>query len=216
VSYDTAGAWNDDAPFSVIACDLDGDGDEDLATTNDGSDTVSILLNDSAGRFGSLVRWAIGPTDVRFEPVDLTCCDLDGDGRLDLITSNRASDNISILYNAGNVGGVPQFSPAAHYPVGEAPWAVRCARIDDDAHVDIVTANLTSDSVSVLINDGQGGISGASSYSVGVGDAPRSMAVCDIDGDTDLDVVTGNVSGKSVTVFRISSPPTTPATRCPS
>jgi hypothetical protein len=49
-----------DAPYSIFAADLDGDGDLDLATANYGSDNVSILLNSSVqvpalNEFGLLV-----------------------------------------------------------------------------------------------------------------------------------------------------------------
>lgn len=201
-TYATTGAADDDAPFAVAACDLDGDGHPDLATVNDASDTVSVLLNDGAGGFGTLRRWRVGPTDTQSEPVDLACCDFDGDERLDLLTVNRLADNVSILLNLGILEDVPQFSTATHYSVGEAPWAIGCARIDADAYPDIVTVNITSNNVSVLINDGAGGVDQIASHTVAVGDGPRAMTLCDIDADTDLDVMTANVTGKSVTVLR--------------
>lgn len=200
--YVTTKATSDDAPFAVVACDLNGDGHLDLATANDASDTISVLVSDGMGGFGAPHRGAVGPAGTRFEPVDIACCDLDGDQRLDLITANRSSDNISILYNTGNLHGVPQFASPVNHAVGQAPWAVRCAPINPDAHPDIVTANFTSNSVSVLINDGSGGVNPAASYAVSVGSAPRSLALCDIDGDADLDLLTANLSGKSVTVLR--------------
>jgi hypothetical protein len=106
------------------------------------------------------------------------------------------------LYNLGVTAGIPQFSVAVHHPVGEAPWAVKCGRINADNHFDLVTANFTADNVSVLINNGFGAIDGVASYAVSVGDSPRSLAMCDIDGDSDMDVITGNMSGRSVSVLK--------------
>ena len=202
IVYDTTHALTDDSPFAVRLCDLDGDGDLDVVTANDASDTISVLLNDGLGSLGELRQWPVGSTSAVFEPVDVDCCDLNGDQLMDLVVGNHTADTVSILLGEGVVGGVPQFAAAIHHPVGEAPWAVRCAPVDADAYPDIVTADFTAATVSVLINDGSGGIAPEDSYSVPVGNAPRSMALCDIDGDLDLDVITGNMSGKNITVLR--------------
>ena len=47
-------------PLSVFSADLDGDGDNDLAVANYGSDNVSVLLNNGNGTFagkGGLCCW---------------------------------------------------------------------------------------------------------------------------------------------------------------
>ncbi len=199
--FPTTAAPTGDAPISVVACDLDGDGFPDLATANDATDTVTVLLRE-ANAYVSSTRWPVGTAGTRYEPVDIACCDLNGDQQLDLITANRSSDNITILYNTGNVGGVPQFAAPVHHPVGEAPWAVVCAPISVDPHPDIVIANFSSNTVSVLLNDDAGAIDTLASYTVNTGTAPRTLAACDIDGDSDLDVLVGNLGGKSVSVLR--------------
>lgn len=202
-SYITTDATSNDAPFTVNTCDIDGDGDMDIITANDASDTVSILLNMGNGMFSTAVRWPVGEfEDEIIEPVDVDCCDIDGDNRLDIITANHTSDDISVLFNEGSINGVPQFSMPVRYAVGEAPWAVRCLPINMDQHADIVVANFTSDSVSVLLNMGDGTFDPTRSYDVSVGDGPRSLATCDVDGDNDSDIITGNFTSKNVTVLR--------------
>lgn len=201
--FATSDVTVDDAPFSVVSCDVDGDGDLDLVTANDASDTISVQLNDGQGTFGSLRRWTVASNaEMVVEPVDVTCCDFDDDGAVDLITANHTSDNVSILFNKGLAEGVPQFGAPVHYAVGEAPWAVRCVPIDGDSHPDIITADFTSDSVTVLTNDGMGGVSFEHSYAVAVGNGPRSMALCDFDGDNDVDVATGDFGGKTISLLR--------------
>lgn len=86
--------------------------------------------------------------------------------------------DVSILLGLGVVQGVPQFGPAVHHLVGEAPWAVRCAPVDGDGYADIITAGFTEDAVSILINDGAGGVAADDSYSVAVGNAPRVTTRC--------------------------------------
>lgn len=54
VSVGTAG------PFSVVIGDLNGDGTPDLAVANQNSNTVSILLGDGIGAFGTATNFAVG------------------------------------------------------------------------------------------------------------------------------------------------------------
>ncbi|NIO07974.1 MAG: VCBS repeat-containing protein, partial [Deltaproteobacteria bacterium] len=58
VVYDGSGTFAPDSvyaagdgPHSVFSADLDGDGDLDLAAANNGSDSVSVLLNNGDGTF---------------------------------------------------------------------------------------------------------------------------------------------------------------------
>src|SRR5207247_5690349 len=48
------------APFSVAVGDFNGDGKLDLATANEGSANVSILLGDGTGAFGAVITFAVG------------------------------------------------------------------------------------------------------------------------------------------------------------
>ncbi|UCE61843.1 MAG: hypothetical protein JSU63_08900, partial [Phycisphaerales bacterium] len=108
------------------------------------------------------------------EPVAVACCDVDGDELVDLITANHTSDDISVLLNGRLAEGTPQFAAPIRYDVGEAPWGISCVKVDSDDHVDVVTANFTSDDVSVLLNTGTGAFSAAVSHAVG--DGPKALA----------------------------------------
>jgi hypothetical protein len=214
-SFSTSDEPGGDAPYAVRSCDLNGDGRPDLITANDGTDTVSVLINTGSG-FAPKVRWPVDlDAGVVSEPVHVACCDVNGDGRIDLITVNHTSDDISVLLNTGGTN----YGAPVKYSVGEAPLGIECIDLNGDARPDVLTNGFTADSVSVLINNGVGGFLAHVPYATG--DAPIAMALCDMDGDAKPDVVTANLLGKSVTVLRnngngtLTSLGTTPICRTP-
>lgn len=184
-----------DAPFSIQVCDLNGDGRPDLVTANADRDTVSVLLQSTDGTYAAPVIFATGN-----EPGDLTCCDVDEDGDLDVITVNHITDDVRIHFNNGNA----QFTaPGTSYAVGEAPWGVRCLDLNGDNRPDLVTANYTGDSISVLLNNGSGTFAPhVSGRDYATDNGTFSVAVCDVDGDSNLDVVSSNLLSSNVSVFR--------------
>jgi hypothetical protein len=76
------------APRGVTVGDLDGDGKPDLAVTNSGDNTVTVLLSSqkSGGKgflFPDHQTFAVGTT-----PESVAVADFNGDGRPDLVTAN--------------------------------------------------------------------------------------------------------------------------------
>ncbi|OUJ74254.1 hypothetical protein BXP70_11050 [Hymenobacter crusticola] len=97
-------------PSGLLAADLDGDGDLDLLTTNDGDGTLSIRRNDGHGNFSSSTDLAAGP-----HPSGLLAADLDGDGDLDLVTRSRLVEKARVFFN-----GTAVLAAAADKPVEPA------------------------------------------------------------------------------------------------
>ena len=79
--------------------------------------------------------------------------DLNGDGKLDIVTANAsaASNNISVLQNQGNgtFGAPATFATATH------PTSIAVGDLNGDGKQDIVTANYASNNVSVLLGQGR-------------------------------------------------------------
>ena len=81
-------------PSSILAADLDADGDIDLATANYSSNNVSVLLKQRQRHF---------PAQNRFQGRKHTKCisaaDYDRDGDIDLVVTNQNSGKITVLFN---------------------------------------------------------------------------------------------------------------------
>jgi hypothetical protein len=79
---------------------------------------------------------------------------------------------------------------------GMSPVAMVTAHLNNDTYPDIVTANIASDNVSVLLNDGNGGLD-ETTYDVG-GNAPVDITIADLNGDNFEDIITVNQRRVSV------------------
>jgi hypothetical protein len=133
-------------PADVVAGDFDGDDNVDVATANEDSDDVSVLLGAGDGSLGSATEYTVGTGPVR-----IVAGELSGDTRDDIATANGAGNNVSVLL--ANAGG--GFDTVANYTVGTTPVDVALGDIAGGG-TDIAVANSGSDNVSVLTNGGSG------------------------------------------------------------
>ncbi|MFD2571935.1 putative Ig domain-containing protein [Spirosoma soli] len=176
----------------VIAVeDVNGDGRPDLIGADFNSNTVGVALGVAEGGFDDVdvVSYPVGNG-----PWEVAAADVTGDGRVDIITANYSSDDVTVL--AGLAGG--GFGPPTNYPVGNDPKSVAAADVTGDGRIDIITANASSSNVTVLASLAGGGFSRVN-YSVGF--MPESVAVADVTGDGRIDIITANASINNVTVL---------------
>ena len=98
------------------------------------------------------------------------------------------------------VGGVGtgNFRTGPATAVGSGPESVAVGDVDGDGDLDLLTANISANTVSVRLNNGGGTFSG--SQNVAVGASPYAVAIGDVDGDGDLDFVTANYNTSPGTV----------------
>ena len=196
-SFTPSAAMPDVQVYSSPACvalgDLDNDGDLDLVATNNDYSYVSVLLNRGlhSGTFPSVSS----TPSVGTYPTSLALGDLDGDGDLDLLVGSGSGTNTaSVLLNNGLHSASFVAGPGDVY-ADVSPIHVALGDLDADGDLDAVTANTSSNNVSVRFNGGLkefqfGGYD--SDFNFSVAGRPAALALGDVDGDGDLDVVTAN------------------------
>ena len=91
------------------------------------------------------------------------------------------------------------FAPRADLETGSRPQFVAADDLNGDGHPDVAVANSGDDTVSVLLNQGNGALQ--SQQRVATGSAPRSIAVEDVDGDGHADLAVADAGSDAVSVL---------------
>jgi len=157
--------------------------------------------------FGNPTLYAVGSTS----PLGLALGDVNGDGRLDIVTANQDGNNVSVLL--GQATPVGSFAPASTYTTGAntRPTGIALGDVNGDGRLDIVTGNQQAGTVGVLLGSptAPGSFAAPIAYPSG-GSTPNIVALGDLNGDGRLDIAVGNTGAGNVGVLLNS--PTTPGT----
>ena len=77
-------------PRFVAIGDFNGDGKADIATANEGSNTVSVLLGTGSGSFAAATNFTVGVA-----PASVAIGDFNGDGKADIAVANEVHQLMS-------------------------------------------------------------------------------------------------------------------------
>jgi hypothetical protein len=124
-------------PGGLVVGDLDGDGNIDVALTVafGGTPTLAILYGTGTGTLNAAVGIVGGSS-----PQGIVLADLNGDGTLDIVLSNTASADISVLFNTGSRTFAPELRWVTS-SVYSGCAALAVADVNGDGRLDVVSAN---------------------------------------------------------------------------
>ena len=190
----------------IAVSDLDGDGRMDLVLPNQcqlaancGEGSVSVLMGNGDGTFQSAQNYISDGVLAQFVGIG----DWNGDMKPDLAvvnqcqTSSSCTGTVTILL--GNGDGTFQVPPN-YASGGYDADSVAVGDLNRDGKPDLVVANLcqgntcgrgNSGYVSVLLGNGDGTFQPAQEYATG-GFGASSVAIADLNGDGNADVVVAN------------------------
>ncbi len=191
----TAGAGSPIAVGALAIGDFDGDGVQDLAGVTSGSNSVTVLLGNGAGGFAASTG---SPFVVGTNPSSMVVGDFNGDGIQDLGVANAGSSNVTVLLGNG-AGG---FTAAASGPfsVGSSPESIVAADFNGDGVLDIATANLGGNNLTVLLGNGSGGFTQGPGSPFNLGTLV-AVALGDFNGDGISDLAAVNIANGHVAIL---------------
>jgi len=126
--------------------------------------------------------------------------DLRGQGKLDIITANWGSDDVSVHLGHGN----GSFAAATNFPANSYPASTAAGDFDADGTVDIVVANHQGGYFgywTLLHGCGDGSFGSATNLIWAMSGDPKSVAVGDFNQDGKLDFVSVDLPGGWVEVM---------------
>ncbi len=186
-------------PTTVTNADFNGDGKVDLATSNHGSDNVSVYLGKGDGDFQTRQDFPAGDG-----PSSVTSADFNKDGIADLAVSNQNYNTVSSSYTVsillgkddGTGKGDGTFEKKPDEKVGGfQPSSITSADFNKDGIADLAVSNYGSHNVSVLLGKGDGTFHQPGvDYGVSVaGVNPNEVITADFNNDGKMDLATANI-----------------------
>lgn len=170
--------------ISLVTGDLDGDGKIDLAAIDTDTHSVIAMLDRSTpGNYQFDVQ--------RFEgghvPQSLVLADVDGDGKLDIVTA-AGTDGIVVMRNT-TANGTLAFDAPILLPAGDAV-SVTTGDIDQDGRPDLISTDTDGNQLVVQLDRSTPGtIAYDQAYTFATARGPISVLAVDIDHAGGIDVV---------------------------
>lgn len=174
---------------AVVTGDFTGDGDADIVTAVADGRALSCLEGVGDGTF--LARLLSATPD---NPEALVTGDFDEDGKLDVVAVT-GYDTVTLMRG----DGACRFTAGGEFlagPVGK----IAAADIDGDGHLDLVTTNPEANAIMFLAGRGDGSFRSRKSFSAER--SPVGLAIDDINGDGQPDVLVGTGDSVSVLLHR--------------
>ncbi len=184
-------------PSSIAAGDFNGDGNLDLAVASQVEDSVTLLLGRGDGTFLPLIPAGnpAGPS-----PYALVAGDFTGNGRTDLVARDTGQTTATLLGNGDGTFQSPLLST-----VGEGPntnldgESIAQGDFNGDGNLDVAVANQGSNTISILLGDGDGTFQPAVTYEVG--EEPSAIVAGDFTGNGILDLAVANWQDDTISVL---------------
>jgi hypothetical protein len=186
-----------DFAFSVCAADLDGDGRLDVLSASGGDDKIAWYKNGG----GDPVLWT--PYTIT-TAADGACfvyaADMDGDGRLDVLSASQNDDKIAWYKNGG--GSPVAWTPYTITTSADFASSVYAADLDGDGHLDVVSASQLDNKIAWYRNDGGNPIVWAPFPVTTAAYGAFHVHAADVDGDGRVDVLSASHDDDKVSWYR--------------
>ena len=188
---------------NLAAGDMNGDGSVDIVAEmyeapGEGVATwsVAVFLNDGTGRLAAPplrhpVAWKYWK--------GLELLDANRDGRLDVALIPAYDNEVAVLRGEGD----GKLGEVTRHATGRGPVSLAVGDVDRDGFPDLVTANAEDKTLSVIFLGAPG--SPPKHWELPLGDTPAAVALGNMDGNDELEIVSAGEMGR-ITVVGLREP----------
>ncbi len=199
VGYETG-----DLPLWSTINDFNNDGFIDVAIANEGANTITVYQN----------KWAVDETfsnrkDYKIGdiPRSIISGDFNNDGWVDLASISSNDDKLWINFNQKNAS--ISFTEPVNYSIDRSPVGINTADMNSDGFLDLIIIHVGAkifignkqytNSVSILLNNGEGEFPERVDYIVGK--KPGWVIAEDFNNDGHLDIATSNYASYDISIL---------------
>ncbi len=205
-AFPTGGLAEGFMPVSLVAGDMDGDGDQDVLVGHFffGSPGVSVLEGRGDGTYLAPVYYPLAMFRTLSE---VALADFDADGDRDAFATIRGGNDEEAALLVWRNNGDATLAPPVEFATGQTPVGMVVGDFTGDGKPDVVTANYASNarSVSLLRHNGQAGASAGflPRTDIGLGMRVEKLAAADVTGDGHLDLAVAGFQDDEVSYILI-------------
>ncbi len=188
----------------ITAADINADGAADLLVVGALSNDVSVLLSNGVGGFTQAQRYVVFPSESGGGTLSLITANVDGDDVLDVVVSNRFSNELAVLRGVGDgTFGLATKNSIDSSGAGTArgPVTVAAGDFNGDSLVDLITANADFGNLTLLLGNGTSVFNAQDPIAIpGLTNLTTILAE-DINNDGPLDTIVADSSASNGGVF---------------
>ena len=161
--------------------------------------TANVTLN-TASAAPTLLPQTTMSTGTNTLPVWTTLTDVNGDGKLDLITSLYSTDSVTV--QLGNGDGTFQTATTTLIASGFGPAEVHAVSLRKNGVVDLIIGSFNTNQIAVLLGNGNGTFQSPVLYTVGSStNTTTSLTTGDFNDDGNLDVAVANKGDNTISIL---------------
>ena len=200
-------ATDADGASSVFAADMDGDGDMDILSANRYEKTVTWYENDGAAD----PTWIGSDIETNEHYVNTVfAADMDGDGDMDIVS---AAEGDLITWYENDGAGDPGFTKIPIATNADSARDVHVADLDGDGDMDVFSASYDDDKIAWYENDGAADPGFTAHVITTNANGAYDVFIADLDGDGDMDVLSGSHTDDKIAWYEQVGSPFKPATK---
>jgi len=132
-----------DRGYFIATGDFNQDNRPDFVVSHDDSTRISVWLDNGLQGFQ---RAPTSPLDIGNRGFQVAVVDINQDSRMDLVVASNTCVTVMLGDGRGNFSG----APGSPFSVGKGTWRLAIADFNGDDKPDVASANLESDTVTIL------------------------------------------------------------------